>query len=243
MVIRRERGSGWDHPRWPRHTALIAVVLAPVLVGTGVTAHYRVVPADKALAALVVAVLLGIGLERLRSAPTGGGSTLLPVPGWLRRTGSANLTLPPLMSLATAELLAAWSTVWVELGRLPWLGLVAALLPASLAAALWLAAQLRDISAPPANSETGTVAGLSLVRARTLFHGLLVLALAVPLLITLSGLDGAECFLPWLLAPVGEGPLRNTGSQTPGRGGRAVRQLAVLLLASSALLAVGIWAG
>jgi hypothetical protein len=192
MVIRRERGSGWDHPRWPRHTALIAVVLAPVLVGTGVTAHYRVVPADKALAALVVAVLLGIGLERLRSAPTGGGSTLLPVPGWLRRTGSANLTLPPLMSLATAELLAAWSTVWVELGRLPWLGLVAALLPASLAAALWLAAQLRDISAPPANSETGTVAGLSLVRARTLFHGLLVLALAVPLLITLSGLDAGS---------------------------------------------------
>jgi 1,4-dihydroxy-2-naphthoate octaprenyltransferase len=140
-------------------------------------------------------------------------------------------------------LLAAWSTVWVELGRLPWLGLVAALLPASLAAALWLAAQLRDISAPPANSEMGTMAGLSQVRARTLFHGLLVLALAVPLLITLSGLDGAECFLPWLLAPLGEGPLRNTGSQTPGRGARAVRQLAVLLLASSALLAIGIWAG
>ncbi len=151
--------------------------------------------------------------------------------------------LEPLLALAAAELLAGWGTVLVELGRLPWLGLVAAILPASLAAAIWLLARIRDLPTDPGAGRLSSVAALSEKGSRTLFHGLLVLSLAVPLLITVPGLDGAECFLPWLLAPLAEGPLRNSSSADPALRVRAVRQLQLLLAASSVLLAVGIWAG
>jgi len=289
MLIQRERGSWWDHPRWPRWTPLLAAVLAPVIVGTGVTARYRVVPADKAVAALAVALLIGIGVDRLRTSSRGAGTSTSQIAGWIPLAQPAGLTLlmlllaavlgawlaattawwllifgavgvagalwifasptrggtgqvAPLLGVAAIQLLAAWGTVWVELGRLPWLGVLAAVLPASLAAGLWLA--LPRNSAPmPASFRNGGRSELGDRGIRTLFHGLLILALAVPLVIAVSGLGRAECFLPWLLAPLGEGPLRNFGSAEPKRRLRAVRQLAALFLASAALLAVGIWTG
>jgi hypothetical protein len=70
----------------------------------------------------------------------------------------------------------------------------------------------------------------------------MALALVVPLLITLPGLGGAECFLPWLAAPLAEGPIRNSDSPDSAVRRRAVRQMELLLAASSILLAIGIWA-
>jgi 1,4-dihydroxy-2-naphthoate octaprenyltransferase len=260
------------------------------MVGTGVVAHYGLVPAGKSLAALGVAVCLGFGLLGLirTSSPAGPPgfpasvlwadrelprstvawlAVALGLSIWLAATSSWWLLAlgavcvaavavvgRPLAQnraigwdqvglLAAAELLATWGTVWVELGRLPWLGVVAAAFPASLAIALLLLAQMRDRSTDSAEGAVDLVAGLSEIRSRTLFQGLLVLALAVPLLITVPGLDGAECFLPWLLAPLAEGPLRNSRSADMALRERAVHQAALLLLTGSALLAVGIWTG
>lgn len=286
----RAKGSWWDLPPWPPRTAFLASAVAPVVVGTGVTAHFRLVPAGQALGALGVAVGLAVALHGLGSSPRVGLPTGRRVPGWPARgqvpavaaaglavatglgiwlaattawwllavgatavaaalvLGRPSLPQRPargelLAALAMAELLAGWGTVWVELGRLPVLGMVAAFLPASLATALLILVKLRDLATSPVAERLSPVAGLSERAARTLFHGLLVLALVVPLLITVPGLDGAECFLPWLLAPLGEGPLRNSSSADPSRQGHAVRQTALLLVASSALLAVGVWAG
>lgn len=290
MRIQRGPGLLGDLSWLPPQTTMVVISIAPVIVGTGVTAHYRLVPAGRGVAALGVVLSLGFGLwGLLRTSGSGGGvgvgwarlraaREILPATlaglavalvlgawlaansaWWLLAVGvaavaiTAHLARPPgpnrpiaggqLALVAAAELLAGWGTVWVELGRLPWLGLVAAILPASLATALLILAQLRDRSAEPAETELGAVAGLSVKGARTLLQGLLVLALAVPLLITVPGLDGAECFLPWLLAPLGEGPLRNSRSAEAALRQRAVRQTAGLLLACSALLAVGIWTG
>lgn len=276
MVLPRDRWSFWDHPLWRGKTALVAGAVAPVVVATGVTAHYRVVPADKAVVALVASLLLGFGVDRLRPGSAAVGDRLAVgalVAGaalgiWLAATSSWWLValgvlgvgigvwlfrapgasgpgsgLASLLGIAAIELLAGWGTTWVELGRLPWLGLLAAILPASLAAAIWLLAQMIAQSPSAAELPFPQVLGLSQRGARNLFHGLLLLALAVPLLLTIPGLDGAECFLPWILAPLGEGPLRNSISPAPLRRARAVRQLAVLLLGSCALLAVGVWTG
>lgn len=144
--------------------------------------------------------------------------------------------------LVVAELLVGWGTIWVELGRLPPIGGLAMILPASLAAALLLLINLRDLPADLHLARITAPVGLGASRARTLFLGLLALALAVPLLITLPGLGGAECFLPWVAAPLAEGPIRNSDSPDSTVRRRAVRQMELLLAASSILLAIGIWA-
>lgn len=148
-----------------------------------------------------------------------------------------------LVSLAAAELLAGWGTVWVEVGRLPLLGLVAALLPASLATALLLLTDLRDQESDQASGRVTVAVRLGAIRARRGVLGLLGLALAVPLLITVPGLAGAECFLPWLVAPLAEGPMGHLSSSDGTRAGNAVRQMKLLLAAASTLLAIGIWTG
>ncbi|MGH7665732.1 MAG: hypothetical protein ACREN1_00220 [Candidatus Dormibacteria bacterium] len=195
-------------------------------------------------AALPLAVAAGLGVWLaaatawwlLAPGALGGGLLL----GLISYSTRGVLPLPTeLAAVAAAELLAGWGTVAVELGRLPWLGLVAAIMPASLACSLWILAR-------PATSSAGAggAPGASLTRgSQTTFQGLLMVALAVPLLTTLPGWDGAECFLPWLLAPLGEGPLRNSRSPDDRGRRRALRQMTVLLLGASVLLAVGVWAG
>lgn len=289
-MIDRGRGSWWDRLPWPPQTAVLVSAVAPVVVGTGVAAHFGPVPADKSLAALGVAICLGFGLLGLVGSVSPGGPTRVRLPSvrtverlprssaawlavalvlgvWLAATtawwllavaavgvaATAALSQPPvpnhaigrgqLVLVAAIDLLAGWGTVRVEMGRLPGLGLVAVILPASLATALLILARMRDWSSDPVDQEQGAVVGLSRKGSKNLFQGLLGLALAVPLLITVPGLDGAECFLPWLLAPLAEGPLRNSRSAELALRQRAVRQTAVLLLACSALLAVGIWTG
>ncbi len=290
MRSTRERGSRWDLIPWPTQTTILLSSVAPVVVGTGVAAHYGAVPAGKSLAALGVAVSLGLGLGEILSSsetnhPT--SSRLLRIPeldriprlalGWLALalvlgawlaastawwllavgavsaaiilvwwvplTARPDLSWAQLAMVAAAELLAGWGAVFVESGRLGWLGLLPAILPASMVAALLILAKLRDQTSEMTDPEVGAVAGLTVRGSRMLFHGLLLLSLAVPLLITIPGLDGAECFLPWLLAPLAEGPLRNSRSKESILRQRAVRQTAVLLLASSALLALGVWSG
>ncbi|MGC2192133.1 MAG: hypothetical protein WA751_07345 [Candidatus Dormiibacterota bacterium] len=290
MMITRGRGSWWDSLPWPPQTAAVVSAVSPVVVGTGVAAHFGLVPAGKSLAALGIAICLGFGLLGLVGSVSRGAPTRVRLPSvrtvgrlprssaswlaaalvlgvwlaattawWLLAVGAvgvaaaAALSQPPvpnraigrdqLALVAAIELLAGWGTIRVEMGRLPGLGLVAAILPASLATALLILARMRAWSSDPADHEPGTVAGLSRKGTKNLFQGLLGLALAVPLLITVPGLDGAECFLPWLLAPLAEGPLRNSRSAELVLRQRAVRQTAVLLLACSGLLAVGIWTG
>ncbi|MGC1406009.1 MAG: hypothetical protein WA938_04650 [Candidatus Dormiibacterota bacterium] len=151
--------------------------------------------------------------------------------------------LQELASLLVAELLAGWGTIWVELDRLPLIGGLAMILPASLAAALLLLTNLRDLPADLHLARITAAVRLGASQTRTFLLGLLALALAVPLLITLPGLAGAECFLPWVAAPLAEGPIRNSDSPDSGTRRRAVRQMELLLGASSILLAIGIWAG
>jgi 1,4-dihydroxy-2-naphthoate octaprenyltransferase len=146
-------------------------------------------------------------------------------------------------ALVVAELLAGWGTVWVEVGRLPPIGGLAAILPAALATALLLLINLRDLPADLHAARVTAVVRLGAGQARKLLLGLLALALTVPLLITIPGLGGAECFLPWVAAPVAEGPIRNSAYVDPNASGRAVRQMELLLVASCLLLAIGIWAG
>ena len=290
MRAERERGSWWDSPHWPPYTALLVSSVAPVVVETGVAAHFGPVPTGNSLAALGVAVSLGFGLlglirtahaEPVTGNRVAGLGSVRQLPGptvawlagalvlaiwlaattdwWLLAVGGVAVVIAGLLGrlvdrtvaigreqlalVAAAELLAGFGTVWVELGRLPWLGLVAALLPASLATTLLVLAKLRDRPTAGLDSAQGAVAGLTGKGTRTLFQGLLSLALAVPLLITIPGLDGAECFLPWLLAPLAEGPLRNSRSPEPALRQRAVRQTVALFAACSALLAVGLWTG
>lgn len=290
MRAEQGRGSSWDLPTWPRQTTLLVCAVAPVVVATGVTAHYGLVPAAKSLAALGVTVALGFGLLGIRQRSRERERALSRLPGvpalgqlprsavlwlalalvlgiwlaattawWLLAIGVVGVAAAiawghgpnsgqaigrdQLALVAAADLLAGWGTLLVELGRLTWLGLVAAVLPASLATALLILAAMRARSTGPEGDRFGAVAGLSERGSRILFQGLLVLSLAVPLLITIPGLDGAECFLPWLLAPLAEGPLRNSRSADLALRERAVRQTALLLLASSTLLAVGIWTG
>ncbi|HUY23767.1 MAG TPA: hypothetical protein VMV09_00480 [Candidatus Saccharimonadales bacterium] len=151
--------------------------------------------------------------------------------------------LQELVSLLVAELLAGWGTIWVELDRLPLIGWLAMILPASLAAALLLLMNLRDLPADLHLARITAAVRLGASQTRTFLLGLLALALAVPLLITLPGLGGAECFLPWVAAPLAEGPIRNSDSPDSSIRRRAVGQMELLLGASSILLAIGIWAG
>jgi 1,4-dihydroxy-2-naphthoate octaprenyltransferase len=194
----------------------------------------------------VLAAAIGVWLSLssawwlLAAGAVGTASVLILV----RRLASAHLRgLEELTALIVAELLAGWGTIWVELGRLPLIGGLAMILPVSLAAALLLLINLRDLPADLRAARVTVAVRLGMSQARTLFLGLLGLALAVPLLITIPGLGGAECFLPWLAAPVAEGPIRNSASADAAARRRAVRQMELLLATSSVLLAIGIWAG
>lgn len=176
----------------------------------------------------------------LLAVGAGASASLLIV---VRRPVSPRVRgLQELGALVVAELLAGWGTVWAELGRLPLIGGLAMLLPASLAAALLLIINLRDLPEDLHVARITAAVRLGASQARALFLGLLVMALAVPLLITIPGLGGAECFLPWVAAPLAEGPIRNSDSPDSAARRRAVRQMELLLAASSILLAIGVWA-
>lgn len=199
-----------------------------------------------AVAWLGAAAVIGVWLSLasawwLLAVATVASASLLIL---VRRQASPGVRgLQELAALVVAELLAGWGTVWVELGRLPLIGGLAMLLPASLAAALLLLINLRDLPADLHLARVTAAVRLGASRARALVLGLLTVALVVPLLITIPGLGGAECFLPWVAAPLAEGPIRNSNSPDSTARRRAVRQMELLLAASSILLAIGVWAG
>jgi 1,4-dihydroxy-2-naphthoate octaprenyltransferase len=140
-------------------------------------------------------------------------------------------------------LVATCGTVFVETGRVGVLAVLAAILPGSLAAALLLVNNLRDIDTDRAVGKRTLAVILGPQRSRWLFLGLLGLALAVPLFIAIPGIEHFGVFLPWLAAPALVGPVRNSASDEPRLLIRALKQMGAVLAASSVLLALGIWAG
>ena len=138
---------------------------------------------------------------------------------------------------------ATCGTVYVEAGRIGLLAPLAAILPGALAAALLLVNNLRDLEQDREVGKRTLAVLLGRGRAYRAFLGLLALALAVPLMIAIPGLEHFTVFLPWLLVPAMEAPVRNAGSDQPAVQIRALKQMAALLAGSSLLLAAGIWAG
>ena len=140
-------------------------------------------------------------------------------------------------------LVATCGTVYVEIGRVGTLAVLAAILPGSLAAALLLVNNIRDIPTDAAVGKRTLAVILGPRRSHRLLLALLGLALAVPLFIAIPGIEHFTVFLPWLVVPTLDGPLRNSASDDPRLQIRALQQLGAVLAASSVLLALGIWAG
>ena len=140
-------------------------------------------------------------------------------------------------------LVATGGTVLVETGRLPVLAVLAGILPGALAAAVLLVNNIRDRPQDELAGKRTLAVILGAAGARRLLFGLLGLALAVPLFITIPGIETFTLFLPWLAAPLLEAPVRNSGSADPADQVRALKQMGGVLAISSVLLALGIWAG
>jgi 1,4-dihydroxy-2-naphthoate octaprenyltransferase len=140
-------------------------------------------------------------------------------------------------------LVATGGTVVVETGRLDLLAVLAGILPGSLAASLLLVNNIRDRVQDERVGKRTLAVILGAAGARRLLFGLLGLALAVPLFITIPGIETFTLFLPWLAAPLMEAPVRNSASADPADQVRALKQMGGVLAISSVLLALGIWAG
>jgi 1,4-dihydroxy-2-naphthoate octaprenyltransferase len=140
-------------------------------------------------------------------------------------------------------LVATCGTVLVETGRLPLLAVLAGILPGALAAAVLLVNNIRDRPQDELAGKRTLAVILGAAGARRLLFGLLGLALAVPLFITIPGIETFTLFLPWLAAPLLEAPVRNSGSSDPADQVRALKQMGGVLAISSVLLALGIWTG
>ena len=138
---------------------------------------------------------------------------------------------------------ATCGTVFAEMRSIPVVAPLAAILPGALAAALLLINNLRDIETDQAAGKRTLAVALGRVRARRLYLGLLALALAVPLILAIPAVTGAEVLLVWVVVPLLEGPVRDSAAPDPAPLVRALKQTALILLLSSALLAVGIWMG
>jgi len=138
---------------------------------------------------------------------------------------------------------ATGGTVYVESGSVGLLAILAGILPGSLAAALLLVNNLRDLDTDRAVGKRTLAVILGAKRAYRAFLLLLGLSLAVPLFIAIPGLETFTVFLPWVLVPAMEGPVRNANADEPALRGRALKQMAGLLAMSSVLLALGIWTG
>lgn len=138
---------------------------------------------------------------------------------------------------------ATCGTVFVETGRIGVLAPLAAILPGALAAALLLVNNLRDVDQDRRAGKLTLAVRLGPRRAYRAFLGLLALALVVPLLIAIPGIEHFTVFLPWILVPAMEAPVRNANSDDPAVQIRALKQMGALLAGSSILLAAGIWAG
>ncbi len=138
---------------------------------------------------------------------------------------------------------ATCGTVYVEIGRVGVLAPLAAILPGSLAAALLLVNNLRDLEGDRRAGKRTLAVILGPKHAFRVFLGLLGLALSVPLLIAIPGLEHFPVFLPWILVPALESPVRNAASKDPKLQVRALAQIGAVLAGSSLLLAAGIWAG
>ncbi len=138
---------------------------------------------------------------------------------------------------------ATCGTVYVEAGRIGVLAPLAAVLPGAMAAALLLVNNLRDLEQDRRVGKRTLAVLLGRRRAYRAFIGLLALSLAVPLMIAIPGVEHFTVFLPWLLVPAMEAPVRIAGSDQPSLQIRGLKQMAALLAGSSLLLAAGIWAG
>lgn len=122
-------------------------------------------------------------------------------------------------------LVATGGTVLVETGGLPLLAVLAGILPGALAAAVLLVNNIRDRAQDELAGKRTLAVILGAAGARRPLFGLLGLALAVPLFITIPGIETFTLFLPWLAAPLLEAPVRNSGSADPADQVRALKQM------------------
>ncbi|MHB1525870.1 MAG: 1,4-dihydroxy-2-naphthoate polyprenyltransferase [Candidatus Dormibacteria bacterium] len=216
----------------------------PRAASSGLVAPQLVLAA--AVAAFVLAAAIGVWLCSVTSwwLLAVGAACLLAA--WLYTGGPRPYGYRGFGELAVFVffgLVATCGTVYVEIGWVGTLAVLAAILPGALAAALLLVNNIRDIATDAAVGKRTLAVILGPQRSRRLLLALLGLALAVPLLIALPGIEHFTVFLPWLVVPTLDGPLRNSSSEDPGLQVRALQQMGAVLAASSVLLALGIWAG
>ncbi len=140
-------------------------------------------------------------------------------------------------------LVATGGTEYVTSGRLDLLALLAGILPGALAAALLMVNNLRDLETDRAVGKRTLAVILGAQGAFRAFLLMIGLSLCVPLFIAIPGIEHFTVFLPWLLVPVLEAPVRNASSKDPELQIRALKQMGAVLLVSSLLLAAGIWTG
>ncbi len=227
------RGADGADRVGPPRAASSGLVPPRAVLGAAITAFVIAAAIGAWLAAITSWWLLGVGAVCIVAA---WGYTGGPLPYGYRGFGEVAAFL-------FFGLVATGGTVYVERGSVGTLALLAGILPGSLAAALLLVNNLRDIESDRAIGKRTLAVILGFKRAYRAFLLLLGVSLAVPLLITIPGLETFTVFLPWVLVPAMEGPVRNALADDPARQVRALKQLAALLAASSILLALGIWTG
>lgn len=199
-----------------------------------------------ALASFLVAVAIGVWLCAVTSWWLLAVGAVCILAAWLYTGGPRPYGYRGYGELAVFiffGLVATCGTVYVEIGRVGTLAVLASILPGALAAALLLINNLRDLDTDAAVGKRTLAVILGPERSRRLLLGLIGLALAVPLFIAIPGIEHFTVFLPWLVVPTLDGPLRNSASADPRRQIRALQQMGAVLAASSVLLALGIWAG
>lgn len=221
-----------------------------IRVGPPRAASSGVVPPRAVLAAAVVAFTVAAGLGLWLAANSSW---------WLLAVGAACLLAAALYTggpfpygyhgfgevavfLFFGEV-ATCGTTFVEMRSVPLAAPLAAILPGALAAALLLVNNIRDMETDREAGKRTLAVVLGAGRSRRLYLGLLALALAVPLILAIPAVTHAEVLLAWVAAPLLEGPVRKSGSLDPADLVSALKQTALVLLASSSLLAVGIWMG
>ncbi len=199
-----------------------------------------------ALASFLVAALIGVWLCAVTSWWLLGVGAVCLLAAWLYTGGPRPYGYRGYGELAVFVffgLVATCGTVYVEVGRVGPLAVLASILPGALAAALLLINNIRDIPTDAAVGKRTLAVILGAQRASRLLLGLVALALAVPLFIAIPGIEHFTVFLPWLVVPTLDGPLRNSASGDPRLQVRALAQMGAVLAAGSVLLALGIWAG
>lgn len=227
------RGADSEGRRGPPRAASSGIVAPAAVLAAAVLSFAVAVAVGAWLASISSWWLIPAGLVCLGAA---AGYTGGPLPYGYRGLGEVAVFL------FFGEV-ATCGTVFVETGGIPPAGPVAAILPGAMAAAILLINNIRDLETDRAVGKRTLAVALGRSRARRLYLCLMGLALAVPLLLAVPALAGAEVLLVWLAAPLMEGPVRNSASTSAADLVRGLKQTSGVLLLACGLLALGLWMG